>query len=678
MSGMDQFRNTYITECLELLEDMEHRLLALNPSQPDNEALHAIFRCAHSIKGGAGAFGLNAIARFTHVMESLLDELRENRISVTPAIVDALLKSADVSRAMVCMAQQSQEVPEGYGTEVEETLSTLLGASETAPSATPHTGCEATPPGVHQTWHIAFTPKPGLFLTGNDPLLIFRELSGLGECTVTTLTDALPPLARLDPEQCHLKWHITLVSDCEEPAIRSAFEFIDDMCDLTIEAQRVAPVTSQPADTETSPAQSAPGHGTPQSAQTAAGRSDQPASASIRVDLEKIDRLMNLVGEIVITQAMLESQIQRLPHDVATHVQSGTEALGHHTRELQEAVMAVRMQPVRSIFSRLPRLVRDLAGQLGKEIAIVLQGEQTEVDKTIIEQLSDPLTHLIRNAADHGVETPDVRTAKGKPREGTITVSAGHRGGRIVIMIEDDGAGINRARVLAKAQERGLVAPDAALSDEAIDQLIFLPGFSTAEQVSSVSGRGVGMDVVKRNIEAIGGDICIEARPEGGTRFVMSLPLTLAILDGMIVRAGTEHYIIPITSIMETLRPNPEQVHPLPDGTELMDMRGQYLPLVRLHRVFGIEGDEPPLGTALVVVVESGRDTLGLVVDELIGQQQVVIKSLEANSRNIPGISGATILGDGRVSLILEVSDLKRLTTPRQQPSTAQPVSLAA
>lgn len=645
--NLDQFRATYIAECQELLEDMEQRLLSLNPAHVEPETLHAIFRCAHSIKGGAGAFGLGDIARFTHIMESLLDELRESRVALTPAMIDALLKSVDITRALVSMAERNETPPSAFGADVERELQALLAAEPMAPNAVALPSC--APATADVVWRIRFTPHADLFLSGNDPLLILQELAGMGDCNIQTQLNRLPPLAEIDPERCYLSWDIVLKTGAGDDKIRSAFEFVEDLCDLqiTFETPEAASVTPDATGSA-----------------SAAKPAEATASTSIRVDLEKIDRLMNLVGEIVITQAMIEAQMQHLPVEKTMEVMHGIAELAQHTRELQEAVMAVRMQPVRSIFSRLPRLVRDLSAQLGKEITLTLQGEQTEVDKTVIEQLSDPLTHLIRNAADHGVEAPDARQAAGKNREGTITVSAAHRGGRILIIIADDGAGINRERVLAKARERGLVAPDATLADEAVDQLIFHPGFSTAEQLSDVSGRGVGMDVVKRNIERMGGEISIESTPGAGTTFILSLPLTLAILDGMIVRAGEEHYIIPITSIMETLRPAAAQVQTLPDGTDILAVRGSYIPLVYLHRVFAIGAPEPALGTALVVLVESGRDTVGLVVDELIGQQQVVIKSLETNSRAVPGISGATILGDGRVSLILEVSDLKKLVTP--------------
>lgn len=409
----------------------------------------------------------------------------------------------------------------------------------------------------------------------------------------------------------------------------------------------------------------------PANAPTAAATTKKPeegakvataVATSIRVDLDKIDRLVNMVGELVITEAMLRAQVRHFAEDEFSGLLRGVDELSHHTRELQEAVMAVRMQPVKSIFSRMPRVVRDTAAALGKDIQLVLSGENTEVDKTVIEQLSDPLTHMIRNSCDHGIETPDQRVWHDKPIQGTINLSAYHRSGRIIIEISDDGAGINRMRVLGKAQEKGLVPMDAKLTDEEIDHLVFMPGFSTAEKVTSVSGRGVGMDVVRRNIESLGGNVRITNNPGKGSIFTVSLPLTLAILDGMIVRVGAESYIVPITSIIETLRPRREEIHAVQGKSDVINVRGEFVQVVYLHEIFNIANAEHDPSKALVVLVESGNEKLGLVVDELIGQQQVVIKSLEANTDPVKGVSGATILGDGKVSLILEINELKALS----------------
>ena len=378
------------------------------------------------------------------------------------------------------------------------------------------------------------------------------------------------------------------------------------------------------------------------------------------MDVDKVDRLVNLVGELVINQAMLAQLGLRLPPEMCGGLLNGLDTMSQHLRELQEGVMAIRAQPVKSVFSRMPRLVREVSAHLGKDVHLVISGEGTEIDKTVIEQLADPLTHLLRNSLDHGLELPEERLARGKPRQGTILLSAEHRGGRIVIEVADDGQGIPRAKVLAKAQERGLVARDVTLSEEEIDHLIFLPGFSTAAKVSDVSGRGVGLDVVKRNIQALGGRIAVDSRDGVGSRFQLSLPLTLAILDGMAVAVGAESYIVPLTNIMESLRPKPDNIHPVTGQGDVLAIRGEYVPLVYLHRRFVVPDAVTDPCKGIVVIVESeGANRIGLVVDDLLGQQQVVVKSLEANYGPVDGIGGATVLGDGRVALILDVSRLR-------------------
>jgi two-component system chemotaxis sensor kinase CheA len=656
MVSMDRFRETYITECFELLADMEERLLSLDPDNADTEQLNAIFRCAHSIKGGSGAFGLSYITNFTHVLEALLDTLREGKMLPTRDVVDTLLKSVDIVMQMVRAAQENTVPPADFGADLLTKLQAFAGS--TTPGASPATKKEAGEEQVVSDRHyvIVFQPHETLFSTGNEPLLILRELARLGKMKVTPVLNRVPPLVDLNPVFCYLGWTIDLQTARPEEAIREAFEFVTDHCDLSI-TETVEPE-----------AEKAQGKS---SAAAGEGASKAPPAASIRVDLAKVDRLVNMVGELVITEAMLKAQTRDLPVEKFAGLIRGIEDLSQHARELQEAVMSVRMQPVKSIFSRMPRIVHDLSLQLGKDIKMVTFGENTEVDKTVIEQLSDPLTHMIRNSADHGIETPEIRVKNGKSAQGTIELSAYHRGGRIIIEIKDDGAGLNREKVLKKAREKGLVAPDVTPGNEECDNLIFLPGFSTADVVSNVSGRGVGMDVVKRNIEGMGGTVRVTTEPGKGSLFTVSLPLTLAILDGMIVRVGTENYIIPITSIIETMRPKAQEVHHVEGHSDVINVRGEFISLVHLHRTFNIGGAQDDPSKALVVLVESGREKMGLVVDELIGQQQVVIKSLAANADPVKGISGATILGDGRVSLILEINELWQLHNVRR-PQAAQ------
>ena len=647
LHDLSSFKNTYILECLELLADMEERLLALDRNS-SNDDLNAIFRCAHSIKGGAGAFGFTAIAQFTHILEALLDDMREGRIAPTRQVVDVLLQARDIVLNMVNAARDDATLPEGFGNDVAEALA-AIGQSSASASAAPAEITAPSPVAAEgmQTYRIHLAPHPEMMLRGSDPLLLLRELGRLGACEVTCDISRLPPLAQLYVEQCYLRWDISLRTDRGEAAVREVFEFVEGECELRIKLETAQAQTQVAAKTE---------------AVTVSSEAPRGAS-SIRVDIDKVDRLINMVGEIVIIQAMLAMQSRHLTaqDNEASALLNGIGELTTHTRELQEAVMSIRMQPVKSIFSRMPRLVRDLSGQLGKQIRLNMAGETTEVDKTIIEQLSDPLTHMLRNSIDHGIETPDVRVAAGKPALGTVTLSAAHRGGRIVIEVADDGAGINRERVLAKAKERGLVPADAQLNDSEIDQLIFAPGFSTAAAVTDISGRGVGMDVVKRNIEGIGGTVMVANQPGQGAQFLISLPLTLAILDGMIVRVAAEQYIIPIANIIETLRPKAGDVRQVADGQSVINIRGEFVPILYVHQLFGVHGTVQDASNGLVVLVENGRERIGLVVDELVGQQQVVIKTLEDNTDPVLGVSGATILGDGKVSLILDIAGLRRM-----------------
>lgn len=657
MDNMDEFRQIFFTESAELIADMEARLLALDEGTQDKEQLNAIFRCAHSIKGGSGAFGLDSLMRFTHIMEALLDAMRDGSLLPTRAAIDTLLKSVDILTQMLAAAQENRELSPGFGAEVAQALQgfTQGGDIMPIPSVSATIAPKATSIGKH--YNILFAPQQNLFTTGNEPLLILRELSRLGQVEITADTSAVPAFGNLNPADCLLKWNISLRGDISLEEINDVFEFIQDLAEIQITEQ-----VDETAD-KAIPAKK------PSFTEDAAVTKTN-ANTSIRVDLDKVDRLVNMVGELVITEAMLRAQAKHLPSDQFTELMRGVDELSHHTRELQEAVMAVRMQPVKSVFSRMPRIVRDTANALGKDIQIILHGENTEVDKTVIEQLSDPLTHMIRNSCDHGIETPDQRAWNDKPLQGTITLSAYHRSGRIMIEIADDGAGINRQRVLDKARQKGLVAEDAQLNDEEIDHLIFHPGFSTAEKVTSLSGRGVGMDVVRRNIESLGGTVRITNNPGKGSVFTVSLPLTLAILDGMIVRVGAENYIVPITSIIETLRPKREEIQHVLGKGNMINVRGEFVPVVPLHRIFDIKNAETVPSNGLIVLVESGNNRMGLAVDELVGQQQVVIKSLEANSDPVKGISGATILGDGRVSLILEINELKTLFQQAQNLSS--------
>jgi two-component system chemotaxis sensor kinase CheA len=657
---LQQFKETYIIECMELLADMEARLMHLDDGESDSELLNAIFRCAHSIKGGAGAFGFTAIAHFTHVLEALLEKVRAGEVATSRPVIDTLLKSRDIVLHLVLSARDGVTVAQDYGKEVAAELARLCDMP-TEKAATSVSKAEAVVAGM-AAYTIHFVPQREMIAHGSEPLLLLRELGRMGECNIRCDYSSVPPLEILDVEQCYLRWHISLRTDKGEAAIREVFEFVDGECDLTISAE-----AREPEKTEVV-AEVARVEAALPDTQKAGGES-QKGVTSIRVDIDKVDRLINMVGEMVIIQAMFFMQARELStqSSQSEELMRGIDELTAHTRELQEAVMAVRMQPVKSIFSRMPRLVRDLSSQLGKDIRLQVVGENTEVDKTIIEQLSDPLTHMLRNSVDHGVEMPQARVAAGKPATGNIYLSASHRGGRIVIEVRDDGAGIRRDKVLAKAKERGVVPKEANLSDTEIDQLIFAPGFSTAEAVTSISGRGVGMDVVKRNIEGIGGSVMLVNTPGQGTQFLISLPLTLAILDGMIVRVAGERYIIPIANILETLRPRTQDLCNMADGQTVINIRGTIVPVLYVNRLFGIGPAVEDMSNALIVLVENGHEQIGLLVDELVGQQQVVIKTLEDNTDAVAGVAGATILGDGRVSLILDIAGLRRMQP--QKPS---------
>ena len=698
---LSQFKATYFEECAELLATAEETIARLQEGSGSDEDLNAVFRSVHSIKGGAGAFSFDALVRFAHVLETALDHLRSGRTELTPHVADLLVRGNDVLGDFVRSAQAETTLPDDHGADILILLAALTAGDDAiaAPIATAAPVAERSLDGGFKTYRIRFLPRADMLRTGNDPLLMLRELAQLGGLVVNADRSRLPSLTEMDAQQAYLSWTCTLITDKGRAAIDEVFEFVaGDSAEVIIdESQGSAAAADTPtpaggeegdgwglfaplaADIPTGgeegdgwglftplPGSAPPAPTPPITAkpvvQAPSAGGGAVHTASIRVDLDKIDRLVNMVGELVITQAMLGQQASGFTVESHPELIQGLQELSHHTRELQESVMAIRAQPVKALFSKAPRLVRDLAGKLGKQARLVMSGENTEVDKTVIEQLSDPLTHLIRNALDHGIEMPEERMAMGKPAEGTIHLAAEHRSGRIFIEIQDDGSGINRRRVLEKAQEKGLVEPGQQLTDEQIDMLIFAPGFSTASEVSDVSGRGVGMDVVRKNIQDVGGRVVVQSSPGAGSRFILSLPLTLAVMDGMLVQVGGQRYVLPLTNIVESLRPSPQQARSLVDVGEVLTIRGEYINLMPLHAIFGIDNAITDPTKGLVVIVETeGGERVGLLVDELLGQQQVVIKSLDSNFRPVRGISAATILGDGRVALILDVSALRHM-----------------
>ena len=671
VTNLDDFKRTYFEECVELLEQLYATLTEITEGHGNQESWHAIFRAVHSIKGGGGAFGFDRLVSFAHTLETLLDMLRDGRVGVTPEVTALLLRAADVLSDLTDAARSGQEKPPGFSAELAQELQAAAGGVLSA-SPECEVAAQRSAPAGSTRYRIRLAPHPDLFQRANDPLLLIRALKRLGTVSAEPDLARLPDLAAIDPDLAYLAWTIRLTTKAPMAAVEEVFEFAADDCDLSIGTEQEAEVGAAAPQVGPGAAKagSAPQPGVASAVGTdAAG--GQPRS--IRVDVEKVDRVVNLVGELVISQAALAQFGQSLPPDLCPALLNGLETLSQNLRELQESVMAIRAQPVKSVFSRMPRLVRELAAQLGKDVRLVITGEATEIDKTVIEQLADPLTHLLRNALDHGIEPPDVREANGKPRQGTVHLGAEQRSGRILIEIVDDGQGIDRSKLLARARERGIVSRDAALTDEEIDNLVFAPGLSTAANVSQVSGRGVGMDVVRRNMQALGGRIIVKSRLGAGSRFVLSLPLTLAILDGMTVAVGKQTYIVPITNIVESLRPRRADIHSVVGRGDVLAIRGEYVPLSYLHRAFDVPdavGD--PCHGIIVIVEGDGRRRVGLVVDELLGQQQVVVKSLESNYDSVDGVGGATILGNGRVALILDVA---RLSIVAEAQAVAAPVN---
>jgi two-component system chemotaxis sensor kinase CheA len=736
---MTQFYQVFFEETSEHLATMETLLLALDVEQPALDDLNAIFRAAHSIKGGSGTFGFSDMTEVTHVLETLLDRLRKQELPLRAEMVDAFLAAGDVLRAQLAHHQGGPAVDAAEVAEVCGRLQRLAdgdaaGDGPAAPAAggtpirqlrlhcvVPETVL-ATPRNVDHLLaaleelaavRIEHRPAPGdgrldLVMTTDQSDAALRDALAFyvdPEAIELTEDDGAAPTGQAEQDAA---WGLFDEDpgygffDVPTPVDAVAEDYglfagaagapgpqgdddgaADAGFGLFADAPGAPPAATSPAVDAPPPslvATPVPAHGAmgrrlsdnPSVEVAPAGRRDTDKTvvaanteSSIRVSVEKVDQIINLVGELVITQAMLAEAAAGLDPARADRLLSGIELLARNTRDMQEAVMSIRMLPMSMVFSRFPRVVRDLAGKLGKQVDLRTVGENTELDKGLIEKIADPLTHLVRNSLDHGIETPEQRVAAGKPPKGTLTLKASHQGGNIVIEVIDDGAGLNRARLLDKARERGLPAHDG-MSDHEVWQLIFAPGFSTAEQVTDLSGRGVGMDVVKRNIEGLGGRVELESSPGWGTRTVIRLPLTLAILDGMSVAVGEDTYILPITSVVESLQPNAADVRTLAGEARVVHIRGDYLPVISLAEVFGQEtGIAPERGIVVVVEVDDGR--AALLVDALLGQHQVVIKSLEDNYRKVPGVSGATIMGDGRVALILDVAAVARLGLERDR-----------
>ncbi len=659
---MTQFLQTFYEESFEGLDVMESELLNLDVGAADEETINTIFRAAHSIKGGSGTFGLTAVAEYTHVMETLLDEMRDGRRQVTQESVDVLLRSVDVLRGMLTALRDEEDLDSQSIGESQKELDVLLASGgDAVVSGT--TAAQSTDQ-VQQSeekntgWKISFSPHINMLKTGNDTVRMLRELAELGEMELTANVENIPDFSELDPEESHMRWNIHLSGDVTEEQIREIFEWVDDECDLELQPIKSAPATDTEKQPEAAPATTE----RRSSADRRSGdrRKASSESASIRVSIDKVDELINTVGELVITQSML-GQFGEAEEFTPEHIEKLRDGLGQlerYTRELQESVMRIRMLPISFVFQRFPRLVHDLSGKLNKQIELKMSGEGTELDKTVMEKIGDPLVHLVRNSIDHGIEMPDVRKQNGKSEMGVVHLNAYHQGGNIVIEITDDGAGLNREKILNKAIKSGLVSESDQLTDEQIDDLVFHPGLSTADEVSDISGRGVGMDVVRKNIRSLGGAVDVKSMPGKGSTFSIRLPLTLAILDGQLVTVGDETYIVPLVSIVESIQVKQADVNLINGRGEVYKLRDEYIPVVRLYHMFGNKPQSTTLDDGLLVVVEAEGQKMALYVDDLQGQQQVVIKSLETNFKKVEGISGATILGDGTVALILDISGL--------------------
>jgi two-component system chemotaxis sensor kinase CheA len=669
---LSQFIPSFLEESFEGLELMESSLL--NLEQGDDETINSIFRAAHSIKGGAGTFGFNKVTEFTHLVETILDEMRDGRRNIEQNDIELLLKSVDCMRMLIEAIRDESECDSEKIAETFAMLEATLASGESEPSEAIALSISEEVAQTNEeliTWQIKFIPEHHLVQTGNDPMLLFIALADLGEVSVIANAKDVPALNDIDAEELYLSWNLTLLSNASEEDIKEVFEWVEDECQLIITKEENIQETSLQIEEPLSIPQpfDEPTQATPVEKETVSQlqepyletRQDKPSSkakndvGSIRVGVDKVDSLINLMGELVITQSMLSELGNDFDLSKVERLNSGLEQLLQNTKELQESVMRIRMLPISFVFNRFPRLVHDLAKQTGKEVELILKGEQTELDKTVMEQIGDPLVHLVRNAVDHGIESIQTRLANGKPEKGTITLDAYHQGGSIIIEINDDGGGINRQAVFDKALEKGIIDKQTTLTDNQVFDLLFEPGFSTAQEVSDISGRGVGMDVVKRNIQSLGGRIHVESQQGKGSTFRVNLPLTLAILDGQLIQVGRETYIIPLISIVESLQPQKSLINRVSGDMVLYRLREDNVPVIPLYQLFNIPCKFDNIENSLLVVVEADGQKVGLMVDDLLAQQQVVIKSLNDNYQQVDGISGATILGNGSVAMILDI-----------------------
>lgn len=696
MDPLAEIRETFFQECEEQLAALEEGLVEMESGDASAEVLNAVFRAVHSIKGGAGAFKLTNLVGFSHTFETALDRIRSGKMDTSPSVLRLLLKSSDELSDLVQAAREGNDEPDDAAAQLTAELESLVASSvsEDGEGLSEFSDLVFHPVGIEvplisaemnadvakNTYSIHFKPHSTLYKNANEPIALLRCVSRLGSIQTTCDTSGVPPLGELDPQESYLGFQSRLECDCSEAEVKEIFEFVEGYCELSVEQADAAQdhqaeleellLKVKSADqsiTELTPDKNLEKKDETRQPGTS---SNHPSSPTIRVELDRVDRLINVVGELVINQAMLTQSFRQSDRGVNPEVSLNLTEMAQLTREIQDSVMAIRAQPLKPMFQRMGRTIREVAESTGKKVRLQTAGEATEVDKTVIELLSDPLTHMIRNAVDHGVESPEVRLAKGKSEEGVIHLSAAHRSGRVIIEVSDDGAGINRPRVLASAISKGLIAEDAQLSESEIDNLLFLPGFSTATTVSNISGRGVGMDVVKRSIQALGGRITIASKPDSGSVFTLSLPLTLAVQDGIVVSIDDQTFIIPLTAIVETLKPETSDYFALGANSFVIKVREDFVPLVDVGVELGIRSPsiQPRTGVAILIETES-RNLCALLVDRILDQRQVVIKGLETNYQHVDGIAAATILGDGRVALILDVEGIVKDHVLRSVPT---------
>jgi two-component system, chemotaxis family, sensor kinase CheA len=677
MSAQSSIRDMFFEESEELLEALGEGLALMHAGDHSDETVNAVFRAVHSIKGGAGAFKLTALVAFAHRFETVLDEVRGHRLAIDPDLMHTMQRSSDHLADLVEDARTGSDASNAQTADFLSALDTCLGTTVQPEADIDETfgfaaisldfsdiGGNDAPDG--QRFTITFRPHAALFSNGHDPALLIATLAEMGEIETEIDLTQLRSVAEFDPGKPGIGWKIRLSSDVDLALVQDVFEFVEGLCDLDIQVQEASPEISQPeiesaiiieppiAEVKSEPVRPviAPSKDEMEIAQ--AGEKSGP-KPTLRVDLDRVDRLINAVGELIINQSMIAQRVQELrlatDADVVTHV----EDYRLLARDIQEAVMAIRAQPVKPLFQRMSRIVREAADSTGKTARLVTHGEGAEVDKTVVERLADPLTHMIRNAVDHGLESPEGRIAAGKDPCGTIHLSAAHRSGAVIITIRDDGAGLNRKKILEIARRKNLVSAEAELTDAEIDALLFLPGFSTASTISNLSGRGVGLDVVRNAVTALGGRVSIASTPGLGTEFTISLPLTLAVLDGMLVSVAGQIMVIPITAVHETIRPGKEELHVVGANDRLLSIRGKFIPMVDVAEGLGFArppGETEPQTLLLVETEHQGQ--CALIVDKVFDQRQVVIKGLDTNYGAVPGVSAATVLGDGQIALILD------------------------